>query len=137
MQVLVPPAGVQAELVAGIGCRRGAPAEELIALIEVALAEAGHPSSDLTLLATLEAKAGEAAVVAAAQHFRVPVRTFPADDLTRFAASVPTPSATVARYTGIESVAEAAVLACGELVLAKRKSAHATCALGRLTGAPQ
>jgi cobalamin biosynthesis protein CbiG len=137
MQVLSPPVSVEAGLVAGIACRRGAPAAELIALIEAVLAEAGHPSFDLTLLATLEAKAGEAAVVAAAQHFRVLVRTFPADDLTRFAASVPTPSATVARHTGLKGVAEAAVLACGELVLAKRKSAHATCALGRLAGAPQ
>ncbi|GLQ52966.1 hypothetical protein GCM10010862_02240 [Devosia nitrariae] len=123
-----------AGLVAGIACRRGAPAAELIALIEAALAEAGHPSSDLTLLATLEAKAGEAAILAAARHFRVPVRAFPANDLTRFAAQVPTPSAAVARHTGLESVAEAAVLACGELVLAKRKSAQATCALGRHTG---
>lgn len=135
MQVLSPP--VHTGLVAGIACRRGAPATELIALIERALAEAGHPSSDLTLLATLEAKTGETAVVATARHFHVPVRAFPASVLTRFAAQVPTPSATVARHTGLESVAEAAVLACGELVLAKRKSAHATCALGRLSGVPR
>lgn len=135
MQVLSPP--VRTGLVAGIGCRRGATAAELIGLIETALAEAGRPSSDLTLLATLEARARETAVVAAARHFRVPVRTLSAEDLRRFAARVPTSSATVARHTGLESVAEAAVLACGELLLAKRKSANATCALGRLAGMPQ
>jgi cobalamin biosynthesis protein CbiG len=134
MSVLSPPAS---GLVAGVGCRRDASAEGLITLIETALAQAGSSPSELALIATLDGKAEEPAVRAAATHFGVPVRAVPAADLGRLAESLPTPSPTVAGHIGLAGVAEAAVLACGELVLPKRLSAEATCALGRLAGAPQ
>lgn len=132
-----PPADVAAGLVAGVGCRRGASAEGLITLIETALAEAGSTPSELALIATLVGKAGEPAVHAAATHFGVPVRAVPAEELQRLAEHLQTPSSMVADHVGLPGVAEAAVLACGELVLPKRLSAEATCALGRLTGAPR
>ena len=132
MSVLSTPS---AGLVAGVGCRRGASARGLITLIETTLAEAGHAPVELALIATLEGKADDPAIGAAAGHFGVPVRAIPAGDLQRFAAHLPNPSTVVEGHVGLAGVAEAAVLACGELLLPKRRSAEATCALGRLVEA--
>jgi len=132
-----PPTDIATGLVAGVGCRRGASAEGLVALIETTLAEAGHAPAHLALIATVEGKADEPAISSAAARFGVPVRAIPAEDLQRFAANLPNPSPAVAEHIGFAGVAEAAVLACGELLRPKRKSADATCALGRLAGEPR
>ena len=103
-------------LVAGVGCSRGCPADELLTLIDAVLAEAG---GTLAALATVDRRASEPCVVAAARG--LPLRTYGADELADV--DVPTPSAVVARHVGTASVAEAAaLLAGGRLVVAKRKS---------------
>lgn len=110
-------------LVAGVGCSLGCPAEELVALVERAL-----PEGELVALATVDRRAEEPAMLAAAEHFRVPLRTFAADALA--AVDVPTPSAVVARHVGTPSVAEAAALLSGtRLLVPKTRSEHATCAV--------
>ena len=116
-------------LVAGAGASSGAPAAELRALLDGALAEAGLAPASLTEVATVDLKAEEPAILA----LGLPVRTFPADALA--AVAVPTPSATVEAAVGTPSVAEAAaLLAAGpdaELVVRKRKDAHVTVAIAR------
>ena len=110
-------------LVAGIGCSLGCPADELVALIDATL-----PPGELRALATVDRRAEEPAMLAAAEHFGVPLRTFPADALARV--DVPTPSAVVARHVGTPSVAEAAALLSGtRLLVPKTRSEHATCAV--------
>jgi len=116
-------------LVAGVGCARGTGAEEIIGLIETALAEAGLSSAALAALATVDIKADEAGFHAAAEHFDVPLRLFMAAELaTR---EVPNPSPTVMEEVGTPSVSEAAAQFAGPLVVEKRKTDNATVAIAR------
>jgi len=130
----VPPPTVTLRppsLVAGLGASRGAPAEEVRALLAEALARAGLARDSLTALVTVDLKADEEALLALAGELGVPLRTFPAAGLA--AQAVPNPSGTVDAEVGTPSVAEAAVLAAGaDLLVEKTKSAHATVAVGRL-----
>ena len=117
-------------LVVGAGCSRGCPAEELLALIGAVLDEAGAHPDAVRALATVDRRAHEPGMVAAARHHGWPLVTHAAPALS--AAAVPTPSAVVASHVGTASVAEAAALlsAGGDtLLVTKRRSAHATCAL--------
>jgi cobalamin biosynthesis protein CbiG len=121
-------------IVVGVGCSLGCSTEELLALIDASLDEldelgAGEP---VAMLATVDRRAHEPGVVAAARTRGWPLTTFAAHQLA--AVDVPTPSDVVAAHVGTPSVAEAAaVLAAGPgtLVLSKRRSAHATCAIAR------
>ncbi|GAA0638874.1 precorrin-3B C(17)-methyltransferase [Streptomyces thermocarboxydovorans] len=126
--VLRPPS-----LVVGVGASRGVPVEEVLALVGEALREAGVSPASLGELATVDAKAEEPGIVAAARHFGVPLVTYPAEELARV--EVPNPSAAPLAAVGTPSVAEASALVRGgELLVPKRKSAMATCAVVRRPG---
>jgi cobalt-precorrin 5A hydrolase/precorrin-3B C17-methyltransferase len=117
-------------LVVGAGASRGVPADEVVGLVTATLTDAGLASGSIAHLATVEAKAGEPGVVAAAHRLGVPLVAYPASRLA--AIDVPHPSAAVRAAVGTASVAEAAAMAEGaELVVAKRKSAMATVAVAR------
>jgi len=118
-------------LVAGVGCSRGAAADEVIGLVEASLSEAGLSPLSLAVLATVEIKADEPGLHAAAAHFGVPLRLFSVAELAAEGDRLPNPSTAVEAEIGIPGVAEAAALKAGELVVTKRKSANATCAIGR------
>jgi cobalt-precorrin 5A hydrolase len=115
----------------GVGASRGCPEGELEALVDAALREAGVAWGDVDVIASVDVKADEPAVLALAPP--AGLRFFSADALARV--TVPTPSAVVAAHVGTPSVAEAAaLLACGDgavLLVDKRRSAHATCAVAR------
>jgi cobalt-precorrin 5A hydrolase / precorrin-3B C17-methyltransferase len=119
-------------LVAGVGCSRGAPAAEILGLLDAALADAGLAAASVAALASVDAKRDEAGLAAAARARRWPLRFHPAEELARV--PVPNPSAAAARAVGTPSVAEAAALAGGraELVVAKRKAARVTVAVARV-----
>ncbi|MEV4338748.1 precorrin-3B C(17)-methyltransferase [Streptomyces sp. NPDC049590] len=117
-------------LVVGVGASKGVPAEEVVGLVEGALREAGLSVRSVAELATVDAKAGEPGIVAAAERFGVPLVTYSAGDLAEV--EVPNPSAAPLAAVGTPSVAEAAaLLRGGELLVPKRKSAMATCAVVR------
>lgn len=121
-------------LVAGIGCSRGASSDEIEALLQTALAEAGVSGRALHTLATIDLKRDELGIGELARRYNLPVNYFSAAQLA--AVRVPNPSAVVAAAVGTPGVCEpAALLAAGaaELLLPKRKSAHATVALARRT----
>jgi cobalt-precorrin 5A hydrolase/cobalt-precorrin 5A hydrolase/precorrin-3B C17-methyltransferase len=114
----------------GVGASRGCPADELAALVDGALRAARVGPRRRVALASADLKADEPAVVALATRRGWPLRTFPSSALATV--DVPTPSATVARHVGTPSVAEAAALlatAPGRLLVTKRRSKHATCAV--------
>lgn len=113
-------------IVAGVGCRRGVVAAEIITLVEDALAAASQSASSLVAIASLDRKADEPGLLAAAAHFGVPFRTFSAAELTASGAPA---SAKIQTLIGTSSVAEAAALGAGSLLAPKLKSAMATCAL--------
>ncbi|MFJ4683574.1 precorrin-3B C(17)-methyltransferase [Streptomyces sp. NPDC088789] len=118
-------------LVVGVGASRGAPVEEVLALVEGALREAGLSPRSIARLATVDAKAEEPGIVLAAGRLGVPLVTHPAGRLA--AVEVPNPSDAPLAAVGTPSVAEAAALVGGgELLVPKRKSAMATCAVVRL-----
>ncbi|NUK01921.1 precorrin-3B C(17)-methyltransferase [Streptomyces lunaelactis] len=125
-----------ASLVVGVGASKGAPVDEVLGLIEEALREAGLSPLSIAELATVDAKAAEPGIVAAAERLGVPVVTYAAGELSAIA--VPNPSGAPLAAVGTPSVAEAAALAGGgELLVPKRKSspggraAMATCAVVR------
>ncbi|MFJ9149289.1 precorrin-3B C(17)-methyltransferase [Streptomyces sp. NPDC102270] len=127
--VLRPPT-----LVVGVGASKGAPVEEVLELIEGSLREAGLSPKSIAHLATVDAKAQEPGIVAAAERLGVPLVTHSAEELA--AVAVPNPSDAPLAAVGTPSVAEAAALVHGgELLVPKRKSAAqpamATCAVVR------
>jgi cobalamin biosynthesis protein CbiG len=121
-------------IVVGVGCSAGCAADEVLALVDAALREAGVARGEpVGALATVDVKAGEPGLVEAARRRGWPVRTHAAADLRGVA--VPTPSDVVARHVGTPSVAEAAALlssGADQLLLEKRRTARATCALARV-----
>jgi cobalamin biosynthesis protein CbiG len=116
-------------LVVGAGCSRGCPTQELLDLIGAVLEEAGAQPGAVRALATVDRRADEPGMVAAARHHCWPLVTHPVLALRDVA--VPTPSQAVDAHVGTPSVAEAAALlsAGGPLLVPKRRSARATCAL--------
>lgn len=133
--VLRPPS-----LVVGVGASKGAPVDEVLGLVEGALADAGLSVASVAALATVDAKASEPGIVGAAERLGVPVLTYSADELA--GVEVPNPSDAPLVAVGTPSVAEAAALVGGgELLVPKRKSARAdgapamaTCAVVRRPG---
>ena len=116
-------------LVAGFGFSSRANGEEIAALVRATLAAAELPPDRLDAVATLDRKAAEEPARDAAAALGVPLLPVSAETMAQL--RVPSPSRLVACHAGIPGVAEAAALAFGELVLPKRKSAHATCAISR------
>ena len=118
-------------LVAGVGCSRGAGAEEILSLLRRSLAEAGLAEKSVAALASIDVKRDEASLLQAAEKLDVPVHFYPVEALS--VVEAPNPSEVVRGAVGTPSVAEAAVISSGaELVLEKRKSENATVAVGRL-----
>lgn len=117
-------------LVVGVGGSRGVTDDEVTALIADTLRDAGLAAASIAHLATVDAKAGEAGIAAAARDLGVPLVPHPAERLAQI--PVPHPSDVVRGALGTPSVAEAAALADGgDLVVAKRKSPMATVAVAR------
>ncbi|MFJ9561970.1 precorrin-3B C(17)-methyltransferase [Streptomyces fuscichromogenes] len=124
-------------LVVGVGAAKGAPVDEVLGLVEAALRDAGLSPRSIAELATVDAKAAEPGIVAAAARLGVPLVTYSAEELAGI--QVPNPSDAPLAAVGTPSVAEAAALARGgELLVPKRKSvredgrpAMATCAVVR------
>lgn len=128
--VFLPPV-----LGVGVGCERGVAGEDIIALVNSALESAGLSEESIACIASLDIKADEAAVHAAAEHFGVPARFFDAPRLEAETPRLANPSDLVFRETGCHGVAEGAALAAagsaGALVVPKIKGARATCAIAR------
>ncbi len=118
-------------LVAGMGCHRGTGVEALRALLLETLEGAGLALASLAAITTVDVKADEPGLLQLAQDLGVPLVTYPSSVLAEQPA--PTPNDTVARHVGTSSVSEASVLAHrATLLTAKRRTAEATCAIGRI-----
>jgi cobalt-precorrin 5A hydrolase/precorrin-3B C17-methyltransferase len=128
--VLHPPA-----LALGVGTSRNCPPAELAALVRRTLANAKLAPAAIGALVSIDLKMDEPAVIALAERLGVPARFFPAARLLKETPRLPSPSAAAFRATGCYGVAEGAALAAvgrgGALIVAKRKSRNATCAIAR------
>jgi cobalt-precorrin 5A hydrolase/precorrin-3B C17-methyltransferase len=117
-------------LVAGVGCERGVGAAEVLELIDLGLRSQNLSPQSLAAIATIDLKADETALLEAAAHYGVPLRLFTAAELNQERDRLASPSAVVEAEVGTPSVAEAAALKAGNLLVGKRKSARVTCAIG-------
>ncbi len=92
-------------IVAGVGCRRGAPAPDIEAAIRAALDRAGIAPHALDCIATTVAKNGEAGIVAAAANLGVDLILIPDAELQAANDRTETRSERVLALTGVHSVA--------------------------------
>ena len=116
-------------LAVGVGCRRGTPAEEILALIARLCRERGLAPASIARLASIEAKRDEPGLITAATALGADLAFFSAQQLA--AVPVPHPSATVAKHMETGSVCEAAAILAatgGRLIAPKTATKRATAA---------
>ena len=122
-------------LTLGVGCERGVEADEVITLVQKTLKQAGLAREAIAAVASLDLKADESAFMHLEEMLQVPMRFFSAEELERETPRLANPSEEVFAAVGCHGVAEASALAAagkdGVLLLAKQKSARATCAIAR------
>ena len=120
-------------VIVGIGCRRGTPAERIVAAVQNALADAGIPLEEVRLLASADVKADEAGLLAAAEILGVPIR-FIASDEIRASSREFSHSEFVEEKVNLPAVAEPAALLAGrrtQFICRKKKDNGITIALAR------
>lgn len=122
--------------VLGLGCERGADADEVLALALQALGMADIEPEQLAGIASIDGRRKEPAILAVADHLDVAAVFFDAETLERETPRIKNPSAVVFARVGCHGVAESAAMAAvgptAELFLPKIKSAHATAAIARI-----
>jgi len=120
-------------IVAGVGCRRGADADSIDAVLIEALSAFNIEASDLSLIVTETSKGGEPGIRVCAERRGVQLALVPVSDLVRVASRVITRSERVETAKGVPSIAEAAALAVagpgGRLLGARVANGVATCAI--------
>jgi cobalt-precorrin 5A hydrolase / cobalt-factor III methyltransferase / precorrin-3B C17-methyltransferase len=122
-------------LALGIGCERGCPAEEIEGLARETLAEAGLAADAIAAVVSVALKVDEPGIHALARSLGVPARFIPSERLLMETERLTVRSDAAFRATGCWGVAEGAALAAvgpeGVLVVPKRQSQRATCAVAR------
>ena len=130
-------------LVAGMGCRRGVPVEELESLLDETFAENSLCIDSLSCVATAELKQGEKGLMQLAERHGVPLVHYSATqlnsiyepgDLDSTVTKPPTRSERAHGLVGVWGVAEpAALLASGadQLLVHRKKTTRATIAIAR------
>ncbi|AEB99886.1 cobalt-precorrin 5A hydrolase [Selenomonas sputigena] len=124
---------VPRRLVAGIGCRRGTEMSEIRVALEATLTKIGRSIADVSLLASTEAKADEAGLLALSAKLKRDIRFHSNEKMQEtIDAYGLSESPFVKKNIGIGNVAEAAALAsvpAGRLALAKTRFEKVTVAL--------
>lgn len=122
-------------IVAGVGLKRSATADEIVALVEQAVIYAGLPDDALNQLATIDALAALPAFEEAARRLAVSAIAIDGAALNAASPRMSTHSARSLAAHGVGSVAEAAALAAGgpeaSLILERIASSSVTCALAQ------
>ncbi len=117
-------------LAAGVGCRRGTPATDILSLLAHACRERGLAVASVGCLASIEAKRDEPGLLEAAATLGADLRFYAAGELA--GVTVPNPSALVARHMGVGSVCEAAAMLAsgnGKLLVPKARTGFSTVAV--------
>ncbi|BCR25270.1 cobalamin biosynthesis protein [Aquipseudomonas alcaligenes] len=128
-------------LIAGFGCRRGCPVDELQALLLQCLAAHGRQLDELVGLASSAHKRGEPGLQALAERLGLPLEHVAVEALQTFAGQVEAKPLTQ-QVAGSPAVAEpsaltaAARLGRAQLLGPRLRSANATCALARIDSEP-
>lgn len=117
-------------LVAGLGCNRGTPAEEILEFIANTFEGNGLSISSLKCLATIMAKKDETGLLSAADKLDVPIIFLTSDELKTIKA--PHQSDLVEKHMGVGSVCEASAMIISgskELLVPKTKTRNVTLAI--------
>jgi cobalt-precorrin 5A hydrolase len=126
--VLRPPS-----LVAGIGCNRHTPCEEIRDLLLQILKQFALSPDSLSAIASIDLKSDEQGLLQLAEEMDLPIHFFTKEELARVD-DIPTPSATVAKHVGVSSVCEAAAILAsrnGGLIVPKQHTRNVTVAISR------
>lgn len=107
-------------IAAGLGCRRGCSADDIVAALQEAAARSGVAVSDVRALYSADFKAAEPGLRRAADRLDKPLRLLSRAALAAHAPGALTASQAVARRFELPSVAETAALA-GAFELAERR----------------
>lgn len=130
---------VRQDVVLGLGCARGADPEEVWELVTESCAAGLISRESIACVASLDLKADEVAMNMIAQRLGVPFRVFTAAELEAETPRLQTPSDVVFAEVGCHGVSEGAALAAAgpdsTLIVPKKKTANATCAIA-LSPAP-
>jgi len=120
----------------GVGCARGCDADELYDFVCSELRRHNVNPAAITVIASVDLKADEPAILALAARLDVPFRVFTAQELEKQTPRLANPSEIVFAEIGAHGVAEAAALSAGDdqatLFVEKQKSNNATMALVKL-----
>ncbi len=118
-------------IIAGIGCRRGTPAAEIIEALNAAMDTAGVTMEQVRLLASADLKADELGLLEASKQLGIPLRLISSDEIRQTRRSFAR-SKFVSSKVNLPAVAEPAALLAGRrthLLLPKQKSKNVTVAL--------
>lgn len=125
-------------VIAGMGCRRGVPVEELETLLAETFQEAGLSLDCLAGIGTAELKRGEPGLEQLAERHGVPLSFFQAEELNQVFAANPgaitSKSERAHGLVGVWGVAEpSALLTAGakELLVTRKNTSRATIAIAR------
>ena len=124
-------------LVMGLGCRQGCSADDLWALIEASLWEAGIALNAICGLASIEHKRAEPGLIELGARLALPLTVFSAERLAPYAPQLSQRSAVAFEQTGCFGVAESSALALAgqlagtpaRLLITRKHSPVATFAL--------
>ena len=121
----------------GLGCARNADPEAMWDFVTATLKANDIAHGAIACVASIDLKADEPAIIAAAARLDVPLRVFTAAELEAEAARLATPSDVVFAEVGCHGVSEGAALASAGadavLTVEKQKTGEATCAIARAT----
>jgi cobalt-precorrin 5A hydrolase len=126
--VLRPPT-----LIAGMGCNRNTPMEELKHLLETVLAQFHLSGESLCALASINLKADEPGLLALAEALGLPLYFYAKEELNQVK-DIKNPSSMVEKHIGVKSVCEAAAILAaqsGTLVAPKQTTSNVTVAIAR------
>lgn len=124
-------------LVAGIGCRAGTSARDILTALQAALKQCRRSILSLRALATIELKAGEEGLVQIAAELKLPLVYFSAQEINNFYYQTRltlSKSGFVEKNVGVPGVCEPAALLAtgeGELILPKQKYPGVTVAMAQ------
>lgn len=120
-------------LVAGVGCNRNTPAQEIKTLLMDTLAAHRLSPASLERLASIDIKRDEKGLLQLGESLGLPIDFFNHDRLNK-TQGVKTPSEMAAKHTGTSSVCEAAAILVsgnGTLIAPKQKTPNVTVAIAR------
>ena len=119
------------KIIVGVGCKRGKRAEEIVAAIELALAEADLDLEEVRYLASVDIKSDEVGLLEAAHLLDLPLRFIPSEDIRNSKLDFER-SEFVQKKVNLPAVAEPVALLAGRrtsLLLKRRKYEGITVAI--------